>query len=63
MDWKPINEAPMSGIIYAKNNDGEEAWTWHDGDEWVRQCWRETSDQQEYRSEEWWAPIAYAPGV
>jgi len=62
MDWRPIAEAPMTGQIYARDADGIESWTWYDGNEWVHECWRETADQQEYRSEEWWAPVEYATG-
>ncbi|KQP02490.1 hypothetical protein [Pseudorhodoferax sp. Leaf265] len=63
MDWKPMDQAPKGSRVYAKDADGQEAWTWHDGTDWTRECWRETEDQQEYMSEEWWSPTEYAAGL
>lgn len=63
MDWKPIGEAPRSGRVFARDADGDQAWTWHDGSEWTRECWRETADRQEYLSEEWWSPVEYASDI
>ena len=58
-NWQPMEKSAKAGRWYARNADGEEAWTWHDGNEWVRECWRETEDRQEYHIEEWWSPTEY----
>jgi hypothetical protein len=58
--WKPMSEALKRGSVYARDADGAEAWTWHDGYEWVRECWREDADQDERLSEEWWTPVEFA---
>lgn len=57
--WVPMAHADVESRVYARDADGCESWTWHDGGGWVRECWRETEDQQEYLSEEWWAPVEY----
>ena len=59
MNWKPMTQASKDGVYHARDEDGQEASTWHDGSDWVRECWRETEDRQEYRSEEYWTPVAY----
>lgn len=58
-NWQPMTQADKAGRWYARDADGMEAWTWHDGDEWTREFWRETEDRQEYISEEWWSPVEY----
>ena len=58
-NWQPMDMAPHTGPLYARDADGQEAWTRHDGDEWTRTAWRETEDRQEYQSEEWWTPVEY----
>ena len=61
MEWRPIAEAAGLNAVHARDDDGQEAWTWRDGDEWMRDCWRETPDREEYRSEEWWTPVEFLP--
>ena len=62
-DWQPMEQADKAGHWYARDDDGTEAWTWHDGHEWVRDCWRENEDREEYQSEEWWSPVEYKPSA
>lgn len=58
-NWQPMGNAPHAGPLFARDAEGFESWTWNDGDGWLRECWREDADQQEYRSEEWWTPVEY----
>ena len=59
LNWKPMEQADKARGWYARDADGMEAWTWHDGDEWTRESWRETNDREEYPIEEWWAPVLH----
>jgi hypothetical protein len=61
MYWVQINCAPRSGVkVLARDDDGVQRWTWFEDGGWVYEGWRETEDQQEYASEEWWEPTEYA---
>ena len=62
-NWQPMGQADKTGRWYARDADGMEAWTWHDGYEWTREYWRENADRDEHMTDVWWTPVEYQPGA
>lgn len=58
-NWRPMKVAPHTGPLYARDADGVEAWTWHDGDSWRREFLREDDIRRNVFDLDWWAPVEF----